>query len=87
MSAWQAVRARQAERIAGAERRSSRRPRNTSPTSPGREAEAKRREAELARQSLRRSLYVSDIQLAQAAWKTGNRLGMRELLEQQAPIG
>ena len=65
--------------------RSSRSSRNVSPRHSRREAEAKRREAELARQSLRRSLYVSDIQLAQAAWDGDNRDGMRDLLEQQRP--
>jgi eukaryotic-like serine/threonine-protein kinase len=77
VSAWQAVRARHerdravvAERVAEVSRR---------------ETEANRQEAESARQSLRRSLYVSDIQLAQAAWDSGNRGGMLELLEQQRP--
>ncbi len=77
VSAWQAVRARverdravHAERVAEDSRR---------------ETEAKRQEAESARQSLRRSLYVSDIQRAQAAWDSDNGDGMRDLLEQQRP--
>ncbi len=84
VSAWQAVRARQAERIARVERDRAVVAEHVADVSR-REAEDKRREAELARQSLRRSLYVSDIQLAQAAWDSGNRDGMRDLLEQQRP--
>ena len=84
VSAWQAVRARQAERIARVERDRAVVAEHVTEVSRN-EAEAKRREAELARQSLRRSLYVSDIQLAQAAWDSDNRDGMRDLLEQQRP--
>jgi serine/threonine protein kinase/WD40 repeat protein len=84
VSAWQAVRARHAERIARMERDRAVVAEHVADVSRS-EAEAKRREAELARQSLRRSLYVSDIQLAQAAWKSGNRDGMRDLLEPQKP--
>ena len=48
-------------------------------------AAVKRSEAEGARQSLRQSLYASDLQLAQAAWESGNVLRMRELLDGQKP--
>ena len=48
-------------------------------------AKAKQLEAEAARQSLRRSLYTSDMQLAQAAWESGNVLRMREMLDGQKP--
>ncbi len=84
VSAWQAVRARQAERIAGVERDRAVVAEHMVQASLS-EAEAKRREAELARQSLRRSLYVSDIQLAHAAWDSDNLDGMRDILEQQRP--
>ena len=49
------------------------------------EAETKRGEAEAARRSLRRTLYVSDIRLAQAAWGSGNLDELRRLLERQRP--
>ena len=48
-------------------------------------AQAERQEAETARQSLRRSLYASDIQLAEEAWESGNFFRMRELLDGQKP--
>ena len=48
-------------------------------------AQAERQEAETARQSLRRSLYASDIQLAEEAWESGNILRMRALLDGQKP--
>ncbi len=50
-------------------------------------ATAGRREAEASREALRQSLYASDIQLAQAAWKSGSILRMRELLESHEPRG
>jgi serine/threonine protein kinase/WD40 repeat protein len=84
VSAWQAVRARQAEQVAHVERDRAVVAEHIAQASR-REAEDGHREAELARQSLRRSLYVSDIQLAQAAWDGGNRNGMFDLLEQQRP--
>ena len=84
VSAWQAVRARQAEQIARIERDRAVVAERIAQASRH-EAEDKRREAELARQSLRRSLYVSDIQLAQAAWDGGNRDAMLDLVEQQRP--
>ena len=49
------------------------------------EADTRRNEAEAARRSLRQSLYASDIQLAQAAWKSGSILRMRELLDSHKP--
>jgi eukaryotic-like serine/threonine-protein kinase len=84
VSAWQAVRATRAEQAARLERDLAVVAENIARASRH-EAEDKHREAELARQSLRRSLYVSDIQLAQAAWDGGNRGGMLDLLEQQRP--
>ncbi len=84
VSAWQAVRARQAERIARVERDRAVVAERVAEVSR-QETEAKRQEAESARQSLRRSLYVSDIQRAQAAWDSGNRDVMCDLLEQQRP--
>jgi WD40 repeat protein len=84
VSAWQAVRARQAERIARVERDRAVVAERVAETSR-RETEAKRHEAELARQSLRRSLYASDIQLAQAAWNNGSSDGMNDVLERQRP--
>jgi serine/threonine protein kinase/WD40 repeat protein len=49
------------------------------------EAISRRDEAEKVRQSLRRSLYVSDLQLAEEAWESGNVVRMRELLDGQRP--
>ena len=49
------------------------------------EAERRQVEAETARQSLRRSLYASDMQLAEEAWESGDILRMRELLDGQKP--
>ena len=46
---------------------------------------AERDRAETAQDSLRRSLYASDVQLAQAAWNSGNPLRMQQLLEGQKP--
>ena len=48
-------------------------------------ANAERQEAETARQSLRRSLYASDIQLAEEAWESGDILRMHGLLDGQKP--
>ncbi len=48
-------------------------------------ATAGRKEAEASREALRRSLYASDIQLAQAAWNSGSILRMRELLDGHKP--
>ncbi len=84
VSVWQAFRARQTERIARVARDRALVAELVADVSRS-EAEAKRREAELARQSLRRSLYVSDIRLAQAAWSGDNLDGMRDILEQQRP--
>ncbi len=85
-SAWQAMRARQAERAARAERDRAVLAEGRAVLSR-RETEAKRRELEEARQSLERSLYVSNIQLAQSAWNAGNLAGMRDLLQRQQPEG
>src|SRR4029077_10357046 len=49
------------------------------------EADARRDEAEEARQSLRRSLYASDMQLAEEAWESGDIPRMRDLLEGHRP--
>ena len=49
----------------------------------GTEAEAKREEAEAARQSLRRSLYTSDILLASKAWESGNLEQLQGLLDRE----
>ena len=98
VSTWQAVRARQAEDRAVLEAARVRRAEQQTgverdkavaaervAVDSQRESDAKRREAEIARESLRRSLYASDIQLAHAAWKSGTITGMRELLEGQKP--
>ena len=49
------------------------------------EAEAGRAEAEEARRSLQRSLYASDMQLAEEAWESGDLPRMRGLLERHRP--
>ena len=46
---------------------------------------AQRQAAEDARQSLRRSLYASDMQLAEEAWESGDIPRMRDLLEEHRP--
>jgi serine/threonine protein kinase/WD40 repeat protein len=50
-----------------------------------READARRAEAEAARRSLQRSLYASDMQLAEEAWESGDLPRMRDLLERHRP--
>ena len=50
-------------------------------------ARAERDRAETVQDSLRRSLYASDVQLAQAAWNSGNPLRLQQLLEGQKPRG
>ena len=49
------------------------------------DAEDRRVEAEEARQSLQRSLYASDMQLAEEAWESGDIPRMRDLLEAHRP--
>src|SRR5262249_30568785 len=49
------------------------------------EADTRRDEAETARQSLRRSLYAADMQLAEEAWESGDIPRMRDLLEGHRP--
>jgi WD40 repeat protein len=44
-----------------------------------------RREADAARQWLQRSLYASDMQLAEEAWESGDLPRMRDLLERHRP--
>ena len=48
-----------------------------SPSGPGKTPTARRAEAEAARQSLQRSLYASDMQLAEEAWESGDIPRMR----------
>ncbi len=48
-------------------------------------ATAQRQTAEDARQSVRRSLYASDMQLAEEAWESGDIPRMRDLLEEHRP--
>ena len=43
------------------------------------------KQAEAARESLRRSLYASDMQLAEEAWESGDIFRMRDLLDGQKP--
>jgi eukaryotic-like serine/threonine-protein kinase len=50
-----------------------------------REAEDRQVEAETARRSLQRSLYASDMQLAEEAWESGDILRMHALLDGQKP--
>jgi serine/threonine protein kinase/WD40 repeat protein len=77
VSTWQAVRATAARRQADANSEAAGEAR--------REAVAKREEAESARQSLRRALYASDMQLAQSAWDSGNAPHVLDLLRGQRP--
>src|SRR5262249_3711573 len=73
--ALQAV--RQAEQLATESERDAVRQRDL--------ATAQRQEAEDARQSLRRSLYASDMQLAEEAWESGDIPRMRGRLKGQRP--
>jgi WD40 repeat protein len=77
VSTWQAVRATAAQREAVANSEAA--------GEAQRDAVAKREEAEGARQALRRSLYASDLQLAQAAWGSGNTARVLDLLKRQRP--
>ncbi len=83
-SKWQAARATQAEARALLERAIARRAEQEA-MSQRELAESGRREAEASRESLRRSLYAADIQLAEEAWESGNIARMRELLDGQKP--
>ena len=91
MSIAMAVLAARAERLANFEAARARQAELTTRTQRDRaltaehEAVAKKVEAETARQSLRRSLYDSDVQRAEEAWESGNVLRMRELLDSQRP--
>ncbi len=86
VSAWQARAARRAEGRAMAERERALAA-ELEATSQRDLATDGRRESEASREALRRSLYASDIQLAQAAWKSGSILRMRELLDGHKPRG
>jgi eukaryotic-like serine/threonine-protein kinase len=83
-STWQASRAKRAEReaVAHATEAAASERKAVIATEAAR---AEQVEAETARQSLRRSLYASDIQLAQAAWASGRIVRMQELLEAHRP--
>ena len=48
-------------------------------------ARDQQQQAEKARESLRRSLYAADLQLAQTVWATGDVTRMLALLERQRP--
>ena len=50
-----------------------------------RDAVERQDEAETARRSLRRSLYASDMQLAEEAWESGDILRLHALLDGQKP--
>ena len=54
-------------------------------TRAGNQAAVERNNAVAAKKGLRRSLYASDVQLAHAAWESGNIIRMRELLDGQKP--
>ena len=84
VSTWQAVRATQAERRAVAERQRAVAAEHEALASE-RNAILKRRDAEAARQSLRQSLYASDLKLAQSSGESGNLVGMHNLLAQHRP--
>jgi eukaryotic-like serine/threonine-protein kinase len=76
-STWQAARAMREQRMAFAAEMHAAMAR--------REAEDRQVEAETARRSLRRSLYASDMQLAEEAWESGDILRMHALLDGQKP--
>ena len=90
-SSWQAARARRAEREALVQRDEAARAQQYAlderdvAAAAERTAEAKRLEADVASRSLRTSLYVSDLQLAQAEWDSGNVARMNDLLEGEIP--
>jgi WD40 repeat protein len=75
LSTWQAVRATQAERAALQSESDAIAERN--------DAAAKRHEAETARESLRRTLYAANLNLAQAAWDGGRVNEVHELLDRE----
>ena len=90
-SSLQAVRATRAERVSIAETdRAKKAERQTRierdrAVAAERVTESKRREAETARHTLRRSLYASDIQLAETAWNAGDVVLLLRLLDRQRP--
>jgi serine/threonine protein kinase/WD40 repeat protein len=77
LSSWLAVEASRAQRLAVYGRRAA--------VVAEAEAREQRDQAEKARESLRRSLYASDLQLAQSAWSSGNVSRMQNLLEKERP--
>jgi WD40 repeat protein/serine/threonine protein kinase len=77
VSAWQAVRAKQAEAEAVVQREHA--------TAAELAATAKGRETEAARQQLWHSLYASNMQLAQLRWRENSFREARALLEEAPP--
>ena len=77
LSTWQAARASRAEQQALK--------RSVAAAMAEHEAAAKRQEADAAREKLRRSLYISNIKLAQSAWAAGNAGTMLDRLDGQRP--
>jgi WD40 repeat protein len=57
----------------------------TAATNAEARAVQERNSALAAKENLRRALYASDLQLAQAAWQANNVLWVQELLERQRP--
>ncbi len=83
-STWQAARARRAElRALAASDRAHMAQRDA--MSQRDLATIERKAAESSRESLRRSLYTSDMQLAEEAWESGDIVRMSELLDSHKP--
>jgi serine/threonine protein kinase/WD40 repeat protein len=91
ISAWQAVRAtaaqqeatKQRDRATDAERKAV--SERDAASQAERDANSRRVEAEVARLTLRRSLYASDLALAQNAWNANNVAQVLDLLDRQRP--
>jgi serine/threonine protein kinase/WD40 repeat protein len=82
LSVWQAVRATRAGRIALEARRAAVQAERAAVRQRD-QATARSREAEAARNQLRRTLYAADMGLVQAAWEGGRVGDVLKLLEQE----
>jgi WD40 repeat protein/serine/threonine protein kinase len=83
-SAWQAVRATQAEVVAVAERDDKEHARQAEAEQRA-EAQQQRDEARALNDRLQRTLYTAHMNLAQHAWEAGGAERVEELLEQHRP--
>jgi serine/threonine protein kinase/WD40 repeat protein len=84
VSAWQAVRATNAERQSADERDETGRQRDAA-IKAEKQVASQRDEARAARQDLRRALYSAEMNMVQGAWESDNLLLFDQLLRKQRP--